>query len=81
MNFLFRQQRTFKPHRNIPEGTKQHDLMKHAQNTLGSGNLRLAVQLPDGEDLNEWIAVNIVDFFNQINMLFGTITEFCTETT
>ncbi|CAF3072811.1 unnamed protein product [Rotaria sp. Silwood2] len=58
MNFLFRQPRTFKPHRNIPEGTKQHDLMKHAQNTLGSGNLRLAVQLPDGEDLNEWIAVN-----------------------
>lgn len=53
-----RQQRTFKPHRNIPEGTKQHDLMQHAQNTLGSGNLRLAVQLPEGEDLNEWIAVN-----------------------
>lgn len=21
-----------------------------------------------------------VDFFNQINMLYGTITEFCTET-
>jgi len=81
MNFLFRQQRTFKPRRHIPEGTKQHDLMKHAQNTLGSGNLRLAVQLPDGEDLNEWIAVNIVDFFNQINMLYGTITEFCTEQT
>lgn len=81
MNFLFRQQRTFKPHRNIPEGTKQHDLMKHAQNTLGSGNLRSAVHLPDGEDLNEWIAVNIVDFFNQINMLYGTITEFCTDAT
>lgn len=39
-------------------GTKQHDLMQHAQNTLGSGNLRLAVQLPEGEDLHEWIAVN-----------------------
>lgn len=36
--------------------------------------------LPEGEDLNEWIAVNTVDFFNQINMLYGTITEFCTET-
>ena len=24
-------------------------------------------------------AVNTVDFFNQINMLYGTITEFCTE--
>ena len=44
-----------------------------------SGNLRLAVMLPEGEDLNEWVAVNTVDFFNQINMLYGTITEFCTE--
>ena len=43
------------------------------------GNLRLAVQLPEGEDIDEWIAVNTVDFFNQINMLYGTITEFCTE--
>ena len=43
------------------------------------GNLRLAVKLPEGEDVDEWIAVNTVDFFNQINMLYGTITEFCTE--
>ena len=42
----------------IPEGSHQHDMMKHAAATLGSGNLRLAVQLPEGEDLNEWIAVN-----------------------
>lgn len=33
--------------------------------------------LPEGEDVNEWIAVHVVDFFNQINMLYGTITEFC----
>lgn len=32
--------------------------MKHAAATLGSGNLRNAVQLPEGEDVNEWIAVN-----------------------
>jgi hypothetical protein len=32
--------------------------MKHAAATLGSGNLRQAVVLPDGEDLNEWVAVN-----------------------
>ncbi|KAF3429702.1 hypothetical protein E2986_11079 [Frieseomelitta varia] len=74
-----RSSKTFKPKKNIPEGTHQYDLMKHAAATLGSGNLRLAVMLPEGEDLNEWVAVNTVDFFNQINMLFGTITEFCTE--
>nr|XP_027194086.1 MOB kinase activator 1B [Dermatophagoides pteronyssinus] len=83
MSFLFgnRSNKTFKPKKNIPEGTHQYDLMKHAAATLGSGDLRLAVMLPEGEDLNEWVAVNIVDFFNQINMLYGTITEFCTEET
>eukprot|EP01089_Gocevia_fonbrunei_P020006 TRINITY_DN727_c0_g1_i1.p1 TRINITY_DN727_c0_g1~~TRINITY_DN727_c0_g1_i1.p1 ORF type:complete len:230 (-),score=47.04 TRINITY_DN727_c0_g1_i1:51-740(-) len=69
---------TFKPNKNIPEGTKQYELKKYAEATLGSGNLKLAVTLPEGEDLNEWLAVNTVDFFNQINMLYGTITEFCT---
>ncbi|XP_009283106.1 PREDICTED: MOB kinase activator 1A isoform X2 [Aptenodytes forsteri] len=74
-----RSSKTFKPKKNIPEGSHQYELLKHAEATLGSGNLRQAVMLPEGEDLNEWIAVNTVDFFNQINMLYGTITEFCTE--
>ncbi|XP_047488588.1 MOB kinase activator-like 1 isoform X1 [Penaeus vannamei] len=74
-----RSSKTFKPKKHIPEGTHQYDLMKHAAATLGSGNLRAAVMLPEGEDLNEWVAVNTVDFFNQINMLYGTITEMCTE--
>ena len=33
-------------------------LRKHIDATLGSGNLREAVKLPTGEDLNEWLAVN-----------------------
>ncbi|XP_005044559.1 PREDICTED: MOB kinase activator 1B isoform X1 [Ficedula albicollis] len=97
-----RSSKTFKPKKNIPEGSHQYELLKHAEATLGSGNLRMAVMLPDGEDLNEWVAVNseswpfvhhlpegedlnewvavnTVDFFNQINMLYGTITDFCTE--
>ena len=73
-----RQNKTFKPHKSLPEGSHQMNLIKHAAATLGSGNLRLAVQLPEGEDLNEWVAVNTVDFFNQINMLYGTIVESCT---
>ena len=66
-----RSNKTFKPKKNIIEGTHQYDLMKYSTATLGSGNLRLAVRLPEGEDINEWIAANIVDFFNQINMLYG----------
>ncbi|GFZ16626.1 Mob1/phocein family protein [Actinidia rufa] len=57
---------------------KGAQLRKHIDATLGSGNLREAVRLPPGEDLNEWLAVNTVDFFNQVNLLYGTLTEFCT---
>ena len=39
MNFFSgsRSSKTFKPKKNIPEGSHQHDLMKHAAATLGSG--------------------------------------------
>jgi hypothetical protein len=36
---------------------------------LGQGNLRLAVVLPEGEDLNEWLALNVTEFFNALNMV------------
>ncbi|KAI4856291.1 hypothetical protein E4T45_02254, partial [Aureobasidium sp. EXF-8846] len=48
-----------------------------AEATLGSGSLRKVVRLPEGEDKDEWLAVNVVDFYNQINLLYGAITEFC----
>lgn len=70
--------KTFVPKKQFAKGTKRYELHKHAKATLGSGNLRLAVALPESEDLNEWLAVNTVDFFNQINLLYGSITEFCT---
>ena len=35
--------------------------------------------LPDGEDVNEWVAVNTAEFFNQITMLIGTLADHCTE--
>ncbi|PWZ46088.1 MOB kinase activator-like 1A, partial [Zea mays] len=73
-----RNQKTFRPKKSAPSGSKGAQLRKHIDATLGSGNLREAVRLPPGEDINEWLAVNTVDFFNQVNMLYGTLTEFCT---
>ncbi|CAJ0752995.1 4946_t:CDS:2 [Entrophospora sp. SA101] len=80
MNFLglSNKNKTLRTKKNIPEGTKQFQLQKYAEATLGLGNLKVAVALPEGEDVNEWLAVNTYDFLNQINMLYGTITEFCT---
>ncbi|CAD5226948.1 unnamed protein product [Bursaphelenchus xylophilus] len=59
--------------------SRRSELLKHANCTLGSGSLREAVKLPQGEDLNEWIATNIVDFFNQISLLYGMISEVCSS--
>lgn len=47
----------FKP-RNTNKGTSSYQLRQFAEATLGSGSLRKAVKLPEGEDLNEWLAVN-----------------------
>uniref|UniRef100_A0ACD5WR96 Uncharacterized protein n=1 Tax=Avena sativa TaxID=4498 RepID=A0ACD5WR96_AVESA len=102
-------QRTFRPKKNAPSSNKGVHLKKHIDATLGSGNLRDAVRLPPGEELNEWLAVNskqfaaiickenpyakiyhvqksfflfaAVDFFNQVNILYGTLMEFCTPAT
>ena len=52
------------------------------QATLNSGlDLKIAVKLPDDEDYNDWIAVHVVDFFNRINIIYGTVCEHCTAVT
>ncbi|KAI5800046.1 Mob1/phocein [Geopyxis carbonaria] len=70
----------FKP-KSSTRGTSTYQLRQYAEQTLGSGSLRKVVKLPEGEDLDEWLAVNIVDFYNQINLLYGSITEFCSPST
>ncbi|GAM84630.1 hypothetical protein ANO11243_026270 [Dothideomycetidae sp. 11243] len=66
----------FKPQR-AHKGSNAWQLKQFADATLGNGSLKKVVKLPEGEDRDEWLAVNIVDFYNQINLLYGAITEFC----
>lgn len=74
--FNFDRNKTFKPlksHKN--RTTRLHDFAKA---TLGSGNLRNAVALPPGESEDEWLATHLVDFYNEISLLYGTVSDFCT---
>ena len=48
---------SFKPQK-ANKGTTSYQLRQFAEATLGSGSLRKAVKLPEGEDENEWLAVN-----------------------
>lgn len=93
----------FRPRAPGKGGATSYQLRQYAEATLGGGSLRKVVKLPEGEDENEWLAVNsmcglypssglkhtvgdevltvlvtlVVDFYNQINLLYGAITEFC----
>jgi hypothetical protein len=60
VDFLFSsgsKSKTFKPLK-AQSGQTRNKLSDYAKATLGSGNMRAAVVLPKGEDLNEWLAVN-----------------------
>jgi MOB kinase activator 1 len=47
----------FRP-RHATKGTTSYQLRQYAEATLGGGSLRKVVKLPEGEDENEWLAVN-----------------------
>jgi hypothetical protein len=52
----------FRP-RNATKGTSSYQLRQYAEATLGGGSLRKIVKLPEGEDENEWLAVNSKSIF------------------
>ncbi|XP_044514549.1 MOB kinase activator 3A [Gracilinanus agilis] len=77
---VFNKDKTFRPKRKFEPGTQRFELHKKAQASLNAGlDLKLAVQLPSDEELNDWVAVHVVDFFNRINLIYGTISDNCTE--
>ncbi|XP_047199246.1 MOB kinase activator 3C isoform X2 [Hippoglossus stenolepis] len=79
---VFSKDKTFRPRKRFEPGTQRFELYKKAQASLKSGlDLRKVVQLPEGENINDWIAVHVVDFFNRINLIYGTMSEYCTERT
>ena len=55
--------RTVKSTNSSNKNSKYFDLKEYAKETLGSNNIQLIIQLPKGERLNEWLAINIVDFY------------------
>lgn len=60
-------------------GTRTWNLHRHIKDSMATGlDIIECIQLPEGYQLEEWVAVHVIDFFNEISLLFGTISEFCT---
>jgi len=50
-------------------------LKKNTWSTLGTKNMAKLVAVPEGENEMEWISMNVIDMFNEVELLF----EFCEE--
>lgn len=75
--FNFDRNKTFRPLKNHRK-EKQHELHQYAKATLGTGDMRAAVALPEGETEEDWISAHVIDFYNEISLLYGTVCDFCT---
>ncbi|XP_033095602.1 MOB kinase activator 3B-like [Anneissia japonica] len=77
---FFSKEKTFRPKKKFQQGTMRYELHKKAEASLNSGlDLKSCVSLPAEEDFNDWMAVHVVDFFNRINLIYGTICDYCTD--
>ncbi|KAJ3725456.1 Mob1/phocein [Lentinula raphanica] len=50
-----------------------------ADAALVNGNFKTIVMLPKYVDVMEWVAVNIYDFYTNLNEFYGCIAECCTQ--
>jgi len=63
-----------------PAGSKQYTLKQSLKASLGTGEvIRESVKLPPGENENEWIAMNTIELYNTMNLCYGIVSEFCTD--
>ncbi|KAK2465376.1 hypothetical protein APHAL10511_002730 [Amanita phalloides] len=46
---------------------------------LVKGNFKTIVMLPKYVDIMEWVAVNVFDFYTNLNEFYGVIAECCTQ--
>ncbi|KAJ6585282.1 Mob1/phocein [Mycena capillaripes] len=50
-----------------------------ADSALVKGNFKTIVMQPKYVDVNEWVAVNMFDFYTNLNEFYGVLTECCTQ--
>ena len=78
---FFRQRGTVvKPKKKWTKDTEKYNLHKRSRASLKAGiDLQEAVILPPNEQLDDWLSVHVVDFYNRISLIYASVLRFCTE--
>ncbi|KAF0698758.1 Aste57867_10616 [Aphanomyces stellatus] len=74
--------RSLRPKKQHAYGTRTWQMHQHVKQSLAHGlDVVDSVQLPPGYSKDEWVAVHTIDFYNEVSLLYGTISELCTGAT
>eukprot|EP00058_Branchiostoma_floridae_P022774 XP_002608264.1 hypothetical protein BRAFLDRAFT_87942 [Branchiostoma floridae] len=77
----WRQKASKKEKKPVIEEKKEYLDQQYVQAAITDQDLRIIVRLPEGIDQDEWLATNTISFFHNINLLYSTISEYCTSST
>jgi len=65
---------------NVQEESKLYLQEPCLEIQIQENDLLSITEVPNGLDSNEWLALHTIGFFEHINLLYGTISEFCNLT-
>ncbi|OHT09879.1 mps one binder kinase activator-like 1 [Tritrichomonas foetus] len=54
-------------------------LLQHKRATLNAGDFTESIKKPQDTDINDWFAANIVDFYNEMQIVVEDVIKHCTE--
>eukprot|EP01126_Amoeba_proteus_P019481 TRINITY_DN2004_c0_g4_i4.p1 TRINITY_DN2004_c0_g4~~TRINITY_DN2004_c0_g4_i4.p1 ORF type:complete len:291 (+),score=47.67 TRINITY_DN2004_c0_g4_i4:85-957(+) len=77
----FNKKRTLRIAKKHDPGSRRYQLHKQAKATLGNGVTKEAIKKPPDENLEDWLAMHTIEFYNELNVLYGNICDKCTTTT
>lgn len=79
---LFPNRSTVKFRKNVAPTPIPDDVINEITTALRStGTMKDTIRCPEGEDINEWIAANVVTFFNEFQLLFTVVEDCCSTAT
>ena len=79
--FGVKKQGTFRRVKKLPKGSRQYCLLQHKRATLNAGDFTASIRLPEDTDLNDWLATNVVDLYNELVVVTQGILTHCTPET
>lgn len=66
----------------IKKGTLRHTLKRNLKQNLAKGtftSVKDAVKCPPGENQNEWIAMNVIELYNTVGLVYSLVSGECTD--